>query len=365
MKKGMCALLVCLLIMSIPMAVSASMSIDETTEESSPKISEELSSENVLYVSDGSNDVAELKEFMSNDGIVVVMHEDNNVAVLEEKLGFPFQVETIVNAENDDASGKDIASLYYSYGNGLNGIYIINVGVDDNTQTSELIAEAIDDIRTKQNGENSDVELAASSGSAVSLGSIDIVTTREPKGKLQASYQVFTVQDYQERDHYIVKAKLNGIPGCILAEDNSNYESKYQGEGLHCTMSTSTNSVTIDTAGPGSTESASSYTVEIGGQWAQEGGFSISGGFSYTKSIADINIAHNRTSNKATWDLDINRDAQKRTCSFEPAATFECPSTKTSVSILLIASYDLDSWDTFSETISSSRTVTCTASSMS
>ena len=71
-------------------------------------------------------------------------------------------------SENHDANniGTDIATIYYNYGNGLSGIYVINaIGTVKNSEKVELVFEAIDIIHNIQNSYNApSIEpLAASS----------------------------------------------------------------------------------------------------------------------------------------------------------------------------------------------------------
>lgn len=320
--------------------------------------------DNIQYITDNNNNFNKLKDFMENDGIVVVVHNNGAENYISEKqLGIPFSVENdLTNSNLGDELGIDIATLYYNYSDDRSGIYIINTDTTDKAQRDELINEAISVIRERQITYENETALAADSNSAKSIGIIDVTTTREPKGKLNASYEIFTVQDYSSRDYYIVKANLKGMPGCIMGD---NYDSKYQGEGMDATIGSSTSSVTIDAYGPHRTIESNSYSVEIGGAWSTEGNFEISGGWNWTRYIDDTTIEASSTTDTATWNVTLDNNAQETSFDFEPAVTFDCPSNKSTVYIAVNASYCLDSWNTFPETIELSRTIKCTATSAS
>lgn len=351
MKKLLC-LLMAVMMISLPTTAFAMQNVSANDN----------ISDNVQYLTDENYNPEQLRNFMSEGGIVVVVHNGEKNKISEEQLGIPFSMENDLNSSNVRGDlGKDIATLYYSYGDGRDGIYIINVGTNDNPQQDDLIDDAISVIRERQESYTNNVSIAATTSSATSIGIIDVTTTREPKGKLNASYEVFTVQDYSGRDYYIVKSTLNGMPGCILS--STKYDSKYQGEGMYATIGTSTSSVTIDAYGPHRTVKSKSYTVEVGGSWSKEGGFEISGGWSWTRNIEDTDIEASCTNNTATWDVTLRDSAQKTSFAFEPAVTFDCPSNKETVYVSVYASYDLDSWDTLAETIELSRTIKCNKTS--
>lgn len=317
----------------------------------------------VRYIS-GTDDLRDLDSFLESGGVAIILHDTYDPQIVENHLEIPLGAEFVEDEENTN-KGRNIATLYYHYGAGRSGTYIINVSEESTTPYEQYIEEALYDIRIHQDCEDSEIQTAASSDSAKSLGTVRIVKVKEPKGKITASYEVFTVQDYQSQDFYIVKANINGMPGCILEESNDAYESKYQGEELGATISTSTSSVTINAYGPERTINSSSYTVNIGGAWSAEGGFGISGGFSYTKNIYDTDIDVACTSKKADWDVTMKGEAQKTNCSFYPAVTFVAPGSKTSLEISVSASYLLDAFGVSAEEIELSGVLTCTPQSVS
>lgn len=310
-------------------------------------------------------DFEPLRSFMERGGIVLTIGTNNcqDMSRISDQLGMALQPSQCINGNS--VGIVDLATLYYNYGNGKSGIYIISAL--PNITEAELAAtvdEAIDTIHQIQLLPPSDVLDAARASSGSSIGIINVTTTYQPRGKLRASFEFFTVQDYNTQDYYIVKAKVNGQPGCVLASSDSNYESKYQGKEMKVTIGTNSDSVSTDSYGPYSTNNATSYSVSVGGSF-QDGLPGFAANFSYSRSIYNTNIAAALLSGQASWTLDLKSKAQEQTCDFEPAVTFRCPSTKASADFTLFASYDLDAWNTLTKTISLSRTVRCTPSGVS
>ena len=77
------------------------------------------------------------------------------------------------------------------------------------SMADNTVAISVDDIM-----EHSTVTTYGASGSLI--GEKDYTYTREPKGKMTAYYDVYTVQNFNSRDHYIIKANVTGMPGCDL-----------------------------------------------------------------------------------------------------------------------------------------------------
>ena len=329
---------------------------------------------NVQYITSGDYDAEQVKSFLKNGGIIVDTRIGNHQSIAED-FGIAFSVAANVESRSaSDDSGKDIATLYYKYGNGIDGVYIINIGSNDVVDQDALISEAIGEIRERQDA--SDViaaetinvgasETAESTYTAKVLGTFDVTTTREPKGKLNASYKVYTVQNYSQKDYYIIKATVTGYPGCVLG---SAYESKYQGEGMYVNIGTSTTSVTVDAYGPSRdiASGSDSYGVSLGGSFDGEK-FTGEFGLNYTKTFntTDTTVSTTGTTTSRAWDVQLDGDAQETFFDFSPGVTFDCPYNKTSVAISVYASFDLDSWNTSAETIYSDRIITCTGSAAS
>lgn len=359
MKKILsCLLAVAMMISTLSVVASANTSVGTP---------------NVQYITSEEYDVEQMKAFLGNGGIVVDTRTENSKNIAED-LGIAISVSKNLGMNSvEDDPGKDIATLYYKYGDNLDGVYIINVGTNDVVNRDILINEAVDVIRARQTSNIIDSEdtIAADTPERTStytsrmLGTFDVTTTREPKGKLNSNYKVYTVQDYSQRDYYIIKATVTGYPGCVLG---SAYESKYQGEGMYVNIGTSTSSVTVDDYGPSRdiASGSSSYGVSLDGSFDGED-FTVQFGLNYTKSFntTDTTVSTTGTSTSRAWDIQLDDDAQETFFDFSPGVTFDCPYNKSSVAISVYSSYDLDSWNTFVETIYSDRVITCTPTTAS
>lgn len=326
--------------------------------------------ENVQYIVDENYSPDHLKDFLSNGGIVVKIHDNpTEKSSLEEQLGIPFSMVDDMNGDRTPADlGRDIATLYYSCGNECYGIYIINVGVDDSVDESKLISEAIEEIRQRQSSIENGIELTATTLTPTTIGIVDVTTTREPKGKLKASYEVATVQNRMGKDYYFVKAYIKGMPGCILTSESDKYERKYQGEGMTASIGTTTSSVTISKCEPKRTITTGSNTIGIdvnlsGPFGSKPNEWGVTGGWSWSRDYVDTVIKASEGSTKGTWNITLYDTAQEASFAFEPGAVFECPDTKSTVLLSVEASYILDSWDTLQETITLNRTIQCTEKS--
>lgn len=323
--------------------------------------------ENIVFLTDDEASIIDgeaYAAFLDNDGIIVVTHDTENPIALEEQLGIPFSLEEISNESEVDA-GVDIATLYYEYGEGLKGTYIINIGNEDIVDEDALIDEAVMSIRerqTEQNGQTNEVATVASNGySDISLGTLTVSTVRKPKGKLVGTFEIFTVQEYNDRDYYIVKSTVTGYPGCCLADSDDAYGSSYQGEGMEVCYSTPSSSTTVDTYGPAGTINSGSYSVDLGVSFTPEEILSFNWGLSYTREFLDTTISCTGSTTERTWDVTIRSSAQEQIAMFEPGVTFVCPSTKGYIDIGIYGAYDIDSWITAVETISFDRTMRCSS----
>ena len=214
-----------------------------------------------------------LNSFINNGGILVIKHTNNSMHQLDLQIGSSFYV---------SSAESDLATMYYKYGNNLTGKYIITRGTEENVDLDALIDEAVEEIKQRQT-DTLTMSISQTQGS-ISLGIVEVVTTAPPKGKLRSRYEIFTIQDYHDRDYYIVKAFHSGIPGCVLAQEDASYTSSYKIKNLESTISTPTESVSISAYGPYSTEKADSYTVDLGITADMQGNLQISSGFSYTKT---------------------------------------------------------------------------------
>ena len=200
---------------------------------------------------------------------------------------------------------------------------------------------------------------------ATPLAILERTESKAPKGKLNVCYTLFSIEDYSSRDYYIIKIDCNGMPGCILYESYSNYQRRFQSEYMEFSISTNTSSVTVDAYGPHSTVGSSSYSVDISGSIDSDDVVGISGGFSYSRSIDDIEIDANAITKSAEWIVSLGTEAEEATVAFEPAVTFDCPTGKASIIFDVRCVYGVNSWDTLTEDIISEKSILCTISSAS
>ncbi|MFV0343804.1 MAG: hypothetical protein ACK5JH_13100 [Anaerocolumna sp.] len=296
------------------------------------------------------------QDFLGNGGIIVLLKDGGTVS-LDNALDIPFTSEDAETNNKNEAFvsdlGTDVAAIYYMH-QGAFGVHEINIGSQDKFDYA-VVEEVINDIREKQT-----TEVAKASDSGTYLGERDYTYTRQPKGKLNASYEFYTVQNYYSKDYYIVKANVTGMPGCDLG---SPYETKYQGEEMNVSLSSRSTSVTRDAYGPSRTIGSSSYSVDLGLSFEEE--ITLSLGLSYSRNIDDTDIDVSLSSSGAEWDVTLTEDAQEDSFNFEPGITFDCPDNKASISISTYSSYTLDSWDTAQEVISLSKTFTAYSTSLS
>lgn len=362
MKKILCMILSMLLLLT-PITAFAQSNDDAVFDDSILN----------LYASElnEKNDMDNLKEFINDGGIIIVENDIDVTVSLCKNLNMQIEPEFInseeqTNNHNSNNIGKDIATMYYNYGNGLSGIYVINVQNDvTNSEKEELISEAIDTIHDIQNTYNAPDIVPLASSTKKTLGKFTVTSTLLPKGKLSVTYEFFTVQNYGGKDYYTAKAQVVGMPGATLASSNSSYKSKYKGISHKTTIKTTTTSVTIDAYGPERIDKNSSYSVSVGGSFNENSGTTFGANFSYTKQMPETDIEATRTPTQAMWNVKLSGGARTSTSTFVPAVTFVCPDSKSSISLSLSTDYILDSWDTFNETVSVRRNVTCTPTSYS
>lgn len=316
---------------------------------------------------DTINNLDLLNNFVNNGGIIVV--DNNDIALsLCQTLNMNIEPELFFSStKTNSESNVDIATLYYKFADGLDGIYTINAKNSfSSLEKDNLISEAINEIHIEQRSySNSGIQTLSTNDTGKTLGSFTVTTTCFPKGKIKSTYSFFTVQDYNGNDYYTVKANIYGYPGATLYSSNSNYKSKFKGLSLNNTFETSTSSVTIDSYGPHRTIESSSYSVSVGGSFKKAVSSTFNANFSYTKNIEDTTIEATSTTKLTQWEVSLSGNARKQSINFIPATTFVCPETKGSVTISVSSDYVLDSWDTFKETISINRSVKCTSSSYS
>ena len=343
-----------------------------------------LSDTNVLELSpvdiksiDNDFTINQLGAFLDSQGLIVYRNDDGIThPILDGYFNLPTQENAapILASDSIEANsamdyGKDIAIIYYLDSQGAISTHTINVASDDDNYGfhNRLIDEAIYQIKVDTNQTMEPENPASPLASSVSgdyLNTKKYTYTRPPKGKLVAEYEFYTAQDVNGENYYIVFCNINGIPGAVLHDDDSSYHSQYEGEEMVVDISPVTTSVELDDYGPDRTitSSAVSYGVDVSVGFQD---LSIGRSVSYTRNISDTEIATKCTSTDARWELRLYDPAQADNCKFEPAATFVCSSSKTRVTFDCFTSYTLDSTFTAQDVISLSRSLTCTAYSVS
>ena len=310
--------------------------------------------------------IEEWNLFVDSGGIIVVTNEKDVQNDIANLLEFPVSIAAEDNAEEDNAEANlvDLATLYYRYGDGLSGVCLVRA--NENADSEEIIEEAIYDIKQRQAETDNTPQIEmfgmprSSSYTSRTIGICEVRNTDYPYGRFDASYEVFTVQEYNDRDYYIIKAVINGYPGSDLADTNSNYEEKYQGENMNVVMESTTSSVTVDRYGPETTTSSSTYSVNIGGSFSPDTGLINAWGLSYSRNRENKKITATGSPSLREWDVKLSGSVQKVLCTFEPGITFVCPSNKTAIDVSVTGEYKIDAWDTSPYYIDFSKTIECT-----
>ena len=312
-----------------------------------------------------------LTNVINKNGIVIIDGAPNEV--IFDELDFPFSVSSVTsrpNSINFQGStvdpGVDVATIVYGYGHGEKGIAVINVGSGDKLD-DRWLEDVLLDVQELQHMtiiSNSSIAPTRSEqyDDAKRIGQVSLYAIREPKGKLVATYTIYTLQGFYEQDFYTVESTVTGYPGANLVDDNTNYEEKYQGEGMSVEFSSGTSSTEVDTYAPERDKQSGSYSFQVGNSFD---GKTMSVSWSHTVSfdLKDTIIDVSGSNSRRTWDLTIKDPAQATLCTFQLPITFNCPETKSSITIDTLATYDLDSWNTFPETISIERSIKCTPNS--
>lgn len=319
----------------------------------------------------------QMRAFLYRQGLIVYRDDDGiSFPALDNYLNLPIQENTAqvpvsesINSTSLLDNGKDIAVIYYLDNQGAISTHTINVASDDDNYNlyDQLIDDTVYSILVNMDAQNEEstpnASLSVNSISGDYLNTKTYTYTRPPKGKLVVDYEFYTAQNINSNDYYMVFCDINGIPGAVLHDDDSSYQSQYEGEEMVVDISPVTTSVELDDYGPDRTitSSAVSYGVDIT-VGLQD--VSITHSTSYTRNISDTEIATKCTSTDARWELSIYDPAQADNCRFEPAAVFVCSNLKYSVTLDCFASYTLDSLFTAQDVIDLSRSLTCTASNV-
>ncbi len=291
-----------------------------------------------------SNSISDkkLKKLLTK-GYILINKDDNNEKnkkPLSDTLHLPFVV--FDTKPSDKNQLKNLATLYYRFGNEKNGTYVITGSSGENLD--EAIDEAISDIRKEQKEHPISAYLSSSSTVDTFLGTLNMnLISVRPKGTLKVKYDVYTIQNRDAYDYYIVKANCTGNPGKVLYKENKNYSKLYKGKKMVVRINTPSTDALTDSFGPESSNNAKSYTVNLGGglQGLKKSQLSLGlqGSVSYSRSINNTQISANVTNKTAEWTLKLSSDATKQTCFFEPTVTFNCPKEKKSVDLVLETTY--------------------------
>lgn len=340
--------------------------------------------EDVRYITDEeldeSTDYEEYSNYIHEGGIIVVKHETLDPVMIGNELGMALEFETFNTEDLETQVSKSghtiplsitVATLYYEYGNGKKGSYRVNVSANNLDKVDYVIDNVINEIHKRQNNyEEATTVMSVDDESvyATHLNTLDTVNYCSPKGTLNASYKLYSLEDYMGEDFYIIKARYDGTPGCVLADSSNesvaeDFDSQYQGEWLYTSIETPTTSVAVDDYGPESTVNSTSYSVDISGSIDTSKVLGFSTGFNWSRSISDVDITANRYSDCAEWDLDLSWAAHTRTITFEPGVTFDCPTGKTYLYFDVYAAYTTDSLLSLEEDIVIDERIRCTISS--
>lgn len=353
MKKKIYAFLLSMLMFSYGTTIFA-----EESESQLGDISIEYAinaDENILVISQQSFSLdTDYNSFLKNEGIIVVIHDENKIISLDEDLNIPFSCDEVAN-DNDNII--KIATLYYNYLNaiGIRDIYVENMEV---TQYEVLITQEVNSVREKiaNQSENatSDVATYATTYETTYIGEYTKTYTYQPKMKFEVDYDFYTVQDYVDgKDYYSVVGKVYANSGRSMTDlGASGYEEKYEADNIIVTFESQTTGFTREEYGPSRTIGSSSYSFDIGASFGENAGFSAS----YDISETDINVLSSST--KTVWTVEYKKDAQTQTNEFHPAITMSCSSSTSSAKMYISTSYQVDSWNTLPVSRSISTTIT-------
>lgn len=291
----------------------------------------------------------EFDAFLKKEGVIVVYGNDKfENSKIENALGM--KVSEVHLEEDTDV---EVVTLYYQKDN-IIATYEINLADVKESNKANIVNETINDIRNQPDA----VTVATSTEEMELIAYKTYNYIYEPKGQLRVVYQVYTLQDEQELDFYIVKAQVTGIPG---ADMGGAYETQYEGENMSVSIETPTSSMSHIKSGPPDTEDKTQTTVSLQGTFdIINKQASVSGGLSWTLDTNNIKIDKKPNYPDVEWDLEILGQAQKHEYVFTPAVSYHCPQAKSSVTFNTYASYTLDSILTFEDTIELEKTFTCT-----
>lgn len=291
-----------------------------------------------------------IDDFLNRNGALVVYGSSPSVHENVEDV-----LDVKVKEVQPATSGGDVkvATIYYKKGNVL-ATYEINVDKTDDIDTDKCIEEALSTIES----ESQTPQVAAATTAMELIAYKTYTYIREPKGELRVIYKVYTLQNVEGLDFYVVQAEVTGLPGADLGGD---YETQYEGEKMSVNISTPTSGMSHKKSGPNDTTNKTQVTVNIEGAFNTiEKDVTISGGLSWTFDTENVKIDKTIDAPTVNWDLVLSGNAQKHEYNFEPAVVYTCPQAKSSVKFDTYASYTLDSLWTAQEKIALDKSFTCT-----
>lgn len=262
--------------------------------------------------------VEKIRAHLQGGGILAVYPDDADTATVCRALALPLEPEaTGCFAQK---SGVLVASLYYEYGGGHCGVYLLLAQAEPRTapERDALVATAASEIETLQ-------VQPAESRAGQPLGRFSVSALAPPQGKLTAHYTVYFRSDGQGNAFYTLQMTLFGAPGMALSAKDAAYA--YPCFGRSLTMQ-------AGAAGSG-------ITVDAYGAYAQEYGHMPAPGHTYSDQLADDGISVDSTRTQAVWTCTFLKDAGAAAFCVEPYAAFVCPASKSSVRFSMQSTYTL------------------------
>lgn len=325
------------------------------------------------------------KDYLKNGNMIITLNDEGNDPIsLNDELNFPFSVTDLAEEKNDaeeneNLKGKLASTLYYLDSNGKPVIHDIMVSENtDEKNYKDIVLKKINEIKNEEDEDNDENEIAtmvsnrllgcinASAGNFM-IASTDYETEylgyyrvdyeSEPYGELEVKYKFYTLQDYGDEDYYFIKAYVNGNPGCVLAEDDDDYDEDFQGEELKVKFKAEDDEYRDEYA-PHRTIGSKSYSATIGTSLSSDG-VTVDGSFSKSYSIDDTDINVTSTSSTTEWDVVYDDDAQLQTNSFCPCISFCTDEDEDFAEFYTRSRYYVDAWNDSRKIISITKYISC------
>ena len=295
-----------------------------------------------------------VEEHLNNGGVLIVADDVGVKEQVEEALNL--KVKELPSEDEMAVVGSEI-TFYYKEGNVMatHEVFIENT---EATTVETVTEDILEEIRTRGEYGLQDSVMTVDEEGAVLVAKKTYSYIYEPRGTLKAIYKVYTKQDILGQDYYLIKAEVTGAPGADLGLIDNTYNTSYEGEDMAVRIDSPTTSMSLVDGKPETVINEESVVIDIGGTFGSE--VSIEGGVSWTLDVEAIEIDYTEASPIANWDLILNGNAQKEKYKFTPYVEYSCPASKTSVVFDVYASYTLDAWYAFEETLTLDKSFTCT-----